>query len=98
MKIRIYGVVVAAGLLFAGPVLADDACESLKLQQALALVPQTDCGSAGYVRGFLEVRNSPGGSGSSHATLFRTGPSKNADGSDHGGGMGAHPITPRKGD
>jgi hypothetical protein len=36
---------VAGGLLFAGPALADDACESLKLQQALALEPQIDCPS-----------------------------------------------------
>ncbi|MGD0106390.1 MAG: hypothetical protein ABSC06_20480 [Rhodopila sp.] len=36
-------VLVAGGLLFAGPALADDACESLKLQQALALEPQIDC-------------------------------------------------------
>jgi hypothetical protein len=36
---------VAGGLLFAAPALADDACESLKLQQALALEPQIDCPS-----------------------------------------------------
>ena len=38
---------VAAGcLLFAGPALADNTCEALRLQQALALVPMSDCNLA----------------------------------------------------
>ena len=37
---------VAGGLLFAGPALADNACEALRLQQALALVPMSDCNVA----------------------------------------------------
>lgn len=35
--------IVAAGLLFAVPAMADDACEALQFQQALALMPQIDC-------------------------------------------------------
>lgn len=45
--------------------------------------------------GLALARNS--GGSSYHAAEFRSGPSRSASGASHGGGQGAHPITPRKG-